>query len=71
MSKETLYSEKIEKIIFETEQLLEARLIESTEIKIQEIFRQTAYSCLVITNSKENKINSKNNKYKKEREKMI
>ena len=67
--KETLYSEKIEKIVTETEQLLEAGLIESTGIKIQEIFRQTADNCLVKSNSKENTITSKNNKYKKKKKK--
>ena len=67
--KETLCSEKIEKIVTETEQLLEAGLIESTGIKIQEIFRQTADNCLVKSNSKENTINSKNNKYKKKKKK--
>ena len=38
-------------------------------MKIQEIFRQTADSCLVNTNSKENAINNKNNKYKKRNKK--
>ena len=42
MQQFSIYSEKGEKIITETEQLLETRLIESTGMKIQEIFRQTA-----------------------------
>ena len=67
--KETLYSEKIEKLITETEQLIDAGLIESTGIKIQEIFRQTADTCLVKTNSKGNPINNKNNNSKKKKKK--
>ena len=40
-SKETLYSEA------GTELLIEVGLIQSTGIKIQEIFQQTANTCLV------------------------
>ena len=43
---EQLYSGQIEKIITETDQ---AGLIESTGMKIQEIFIQTDDSCLVKT----------------------
>ena len=38
-------------------------------MKIQETFRQTTDSSLVKRNSKENTINSENNKYKKEKKK--
>ena len=50
--KEILNSEKIETIISEAEQLLEAGLIESTGNKIQEIFIESADTCLKRINTK-------------------
>ena len=57
---ETVKSEEMEKIIVEVEQLLEAGLIESTGTKIQEIFRQTAETCLKKPNTKINYASNKN-----------
>ena len=67
--KDTLNSEIIEKLISETEQLIDSGLIESTGIKIQEILRQTTNTCLVKINTSGNTINNKNNNYKKKKNK--
>ena len=66
---ETLKSEEMEKIIVEAEQLLEVGLIESTGTKIQEIFRQTAETCLKKPNTKINFASNKNKKIKNKKSK--
>ena len=63
--KETLNSKKLESIIVEAEQRLRAGLIESTGIKIQDIFQVTADSCLKTNNNINQRSTKNKNRIKK------